>query len=161
MAGVVCVHCLHLTADRCAYIDQLENERRRLEYTYRFEATTYSAEEANTVETLSEDEATFMNNAYVGMQIEEESLGLSSLPTITALESETTVMTENPDRKTGSEFPWLIILCVCGGIFLVCLLMLYITKIMNRSKEKKVAMSYPIKVEIEFFKQSRSDGVQL
>lgn len=146
MAGVVCVHCLYLPADRCAYIDPWEDERRRVTYTYRLEATTYSAVEANTVETLCEDEETFINNAYVGMQMEEELLGLSSLPTITALESETTVMTENPNRKTGSVFPWLIILCVCGGIILVCLLTFYIMKIMIHNEEKKVAMSYQIKM---------------
>lgn len=138
MAGVVCVHCLYLPSDRCAYMGPSEEERRRVTYTYGFKATTYSAAEANNVETLCEDEETFTYNAYVGMQIQEESLGLLSLPTIIALEYKTSVMNENQDRSTGSDFQWINILFVCGGIFLLCLLTLCITKHNQKKKVDKV-----------------------
>lgn len=41
---------------------------------------------------------------------------------------DTTVRNANATRDTGSDFPWVIVLSVCVGICLLCMVALYITK---------------------------------
>jgi len=145
MAGVICVYCLSLPADRCVYGGTTE-ERRRVIYQHWIEATTYSALEATIVENAIADEDTFIANAYVGMQTEEDSLGLSSIPTMTHVDYEPTVMTDTNTKSSGNEFPWLIILCVAGGVFFLCLIALVL---MRNKQQRAQARTSRILMELE------------
>jgi len=137
---VVCVYCLSLPTDRCVYAGAAE-ARRRVTWQHVFEATTYSLLEAATVETAVADGETFKNNAYVGMQTED--LMVSSQIIIAKVEQQPTELEETHTRSKGNEFPWMIVLCVAGGVFVLCMMALVLIRSKwqsTRSRSSRVLM---------------------